>query len=99
MLEAYLGQENFKKGLHIYLKRHEYGNAVTEVNLRLLFVCFLDWILITHPGLVARTLRSIWSERGRIHGHIHKADELSCSISGKITQSSSRISEQIFVLW
>eukprot|EP01112_Ceratiomyxa_fruticulosa_P011130 TRINITY_DN2998_c0_g1_i1.p1 TRINITY_DN2998_c0_g1~~TRINITY_DN2998_c0_g1_i1.p1 ORF type:complete len:855 (-),score=219.95 TRINITY_DN2998_c0_g1_i1:139-2703(-) len=30
MLETYLGEKNFKQGLHNYLKKHEYGNAVTE---------------------------------------------------------------------
>eukprot|EP00026_Physarum_polycephalum_P002309 Phypoly_transcript_02315.p1 GENE.Phypoly_transcript_02315~~Phypoly_transcript_02315.p1 ORF type:complete len:885 (+),score=198.44 Phypoly_transcript_02315:95-2656(+) len=30
MLEKHLGQENFKKGLHVYLKRFNYKNAVTE---------------------------------------------------------------------
>lgn len=30
MLEKHLGQENFKKGLQVYLKRFNYKNAVTE---------------------------------------------------------------------
>jgi len=30
MLEAYLGEKNFQKGLHTYLTRFEYKNAVTE---------------------------------------------------------------------
>eukprot|EP01113_Clastostelium_recurvatum_P035977 TRINITY_DN5071_c0_g1_i1.p1 TRINITY_DN5071_c0_g1~~TRINITY_DN5071_c0_g1_i1.p1 ORF type:complete len:860 (-),score=219.67 TRINITY_DN5071_c0_g1_i1:867-3155(-) len=30
MLETYLGEQSFKQGLHVYLKRHTYGNAVTE---------------------------------------------------------------------
>jgi puromycin-sensitive aminopeptidase len=30
MLEAYLGEDNFRKGLNVYLKRHSYANAVTE---------------------------------------------------------------------
>ncbi|MDO8583007.1 MAG: M1 family metallopeptidase [bacterium] len=29
MLAAYLGEENFRKGLQIYLKKHEYSNAAT----------------------------------------------------------------------
>ncbi len=30
MLAAYLGEENFRRGLHGYLSRHQYGNATTE---------------------------------------------------------------------
>ncbi|MGI0087774.1 MAG: M1 family metallopeptidase [Nitrosotalea sp.] len=30
MLENFIGQENFQKGLHSYLKKHEYSNATTE---------------------------------------------------------------------
>lgn len=30
MLEGFIGQENFRKGLHNYLKKHEYSNATTE---------------------------------------------------------------------
>jgi tricorn protease interacting factor F2/3 len=30
MLENFIGQENFRKGLHSYLKTHEYANATTE---------------------------------------------------------------------
>jgi tricorn protease interacting factor F2/3 len=30
MLEKFIGQENFRTGLHNYLKKHEYANATTE---------------------------------------------------------------------
>ncbi|MDE1828956.1 MAG: M1 family metallopeptidase [Thaumarchaeota archaeon] len=30
MLESFIGQENFRRGLHNYLKKHEYSNATTE---------------------------------------------------------------------
>jgi tricorn protease interacting factor F2/3 len=30
MLENFISQENFRKGLHSYLKKHEYTNATTE---------------------------------------------------------------------
>lgn len=30
MLEEFIGQKNFQKGLHNYLKKHEYRNATTE---------------------------------------------------------------------
>ena len=30
MLENFIGEDNFQKGLHDYLKKHEYGNATTE---------------------------------------------------------------------
>jgi tricorn protease interacting factor F2/3 len=30
MLENFIGENNFQKGLHGYLKKHEYGNATTE---------------------------------------------------------------------
>ncbi|MGC1425876.1 MAG: M1 family metallopeptidase [Nitrosotalea sp.] len=30
MLEKFIGEDNFKKGLHQYLKKHEYSNATTE---------------------------------------------------------------------
>ncbi len=30
MLVAYLGEEDFRRGLHLYLMRHQYGNATTE---------------------------------------------------------------------
>lgn len=30
MLHHYLGDENFKKGMHIYLNKHQYKNTVTE---------------------------------------------------------------------
>ncbi len=30
MLHAYLGAEVFRQGLHLYLERHQYGNAVTN---------------------------------------------------------------------
>ncbi|MGI0069594.1 MAG: M1 family metallopeptidase, partial [Nitrosopumilaceae archaeon] len=30
MLENFIGQENFRAGLHNYLKKHEYANATTE---------------------------------------------------------------------
>ncbi len=30
MLENFIGEENFRKGLHSYLKKHEYSNATTE---------------------------------------------------------------------
>ncbi len=30
MLENFIGQENFQKGLHRYLKKHKYSNATTE---------------------------------------------------------------------
>ncbi|MDE1766722.1 MAG: M1 family metallopeptidase [Thaumarchaeota archaeon] len=30
MLEDFIGQENFRKGLYSYLKKHEYSNATTE---------------------------------------------------------------------
>ena len=30
MLENFIGEDNFQKGLHSYLKKHEYGNATTE---------------------------------------------------------------------
>lgn len=30
MLENFIGQENFRSGLHSYLKKHEYANATTE---------------------------------------------------------------------
>jgi aminopeptidase N len=29
MIENFLGEENFRKGLNIYLNRHKYGNAIT----------------------------------------------------------------------
>jgi tricorn protease interacting factor F2/3 len=30
MLENFIGEDNFRKGLHGYLKKHEYANATTE---------------------------------------------------------------------
>ena len=30
MLENFIGQDNFRRGLHSYLKKHEYSNATTE---------------------------------------------------------------------
>ncbi|MGI0046026.1 MAG: M1 family metallopeptidase [Nitrosotalea sp.] len=30
MLEDFIGEENFRKGMHSYLKKHEYSNATTE---------------------------------------------------------------------
>ena len=30
MLEAFLGEDVFRQGLHLYLTRHQYGNATTE---------------------------------------------------------------------
>ncbi len=30
MLENFIGDDNFRKGLHSYLKKHEYANATTE---------------------------------------------------------------------
>ena len=30
MLENFIGEDNFRKGLHDYLKKHEYANATTE---------------------------------------------------------------------
>ncbi len=30
MLEKFIGEDNFQKGLHQYLKKHEYANATTE---------------------------------------------------------------------
>jgi tricorn protease interacting factor F2/3 len=30
MLENFIGEDNFQKGLHNYLKKHEYSNATTE---------------------------------------------------------------------
>ncbi len=30
MLEKFIGEDNFQKGLHLYLKKHEYANATTE---------------------------------------------------------------------
>jgi aminopeptidase N len=30
MLENFIGEDNFRRGLHGYLKKHEYGNATTE---------------------------------------------------------------------
>ena len=30
MLENFIGEDNFQKGLHRYLKKHEYANATTE---------------------------------------------------------------------
>ncbi len=30
MLENFIGHDNFRKGLHSYLKKHEYANATTE---------------------------------------------------------------------
>jgi hypothetical protein len=31
MIATHLGEESFRKGLNIYLNRHKYKNAVTEV--------------------------------------------------------------------
>ena len=30
MLEAYLGEETFRAGIHSYLEEHKYGTATTE---------------------------------------------------------------------
>uniref|UniRef100_A0A8D8Y0U5 Aminopeptidase n=2 Tax=Cacopsylla melanoneura TaxID=428564 RepID=A0A8D8Y0U5_9HEMI len=30
MLQKYIGDANFRKGMHLYLTRHQYGNAFTE---------------------------------------------------------------------
>lgn len=32
MVENYIGTNPFKKGMNIYLNRHKYKNAATEVN-------------------------------------------------------------------
>ena len=31
MVEAFLGEKEFQKGMHLYLTRHMYSNAATEV--------------------------------------------------------------------
>ncbi len=35
MLASFLGNDVFKKGLNIYLNRHKYANALTEVSTQL----------------------------------------------------------------
>ena len=46
MIENYLGEADFRKGLNIYLNRFKYGNAVTKGSLPL--YSFLHSSLTTH---------------------------------------------------
>ena len=62
MLEKYLGQENFKKGLQVYLKRFNYKNAVTEVSLFFPLLSFYFYLLLFLFGCgdVWRDVYNVW---------------------------------------
>jgi aminopeptidase N len=43
MLASFLGNDVFKKGLNIYLNRHKYANALTEVPTQLCHPLGFHW--------------------------------------------------------
>ena len=66
MVENYLGEETFRKGVHAYLAAHEYGNATaedfwnaqTEVSHKP-----VDKIMESHGGAAGRAHPGIWPSR------------------------------------